>query len=154
MKKLIATVAVAGLLVVGGAGAAWAADDGGSSGSTPAVTRPAAGAARANRPGLRRALRHAVLKVAADTIHIDVQELRTDLRDGQSIAQVAQSKGVDPQQVVDAIVKAADAKIDALAGAGRITSDRAARLKERVPQLASRIVNHVPVHAGSGKTGI
>jgi hypothetical protein len=150
MKKLIATVAVAGLLVVGGAGAAFAADNGGSSGSTPTVTKPAAGAARNRLPALRRTLRRGALKVAADTIHIDVKELRTDLRNGQSVAQVAQSKGVDPTTVVGAIVKAADVKIDSLASAGRISSARAAKLKDRVPALANRLVNTVPKHAATG----
>jgi ribosomal protein S20 len=151
MKKLIATVAVAGLLVVGGAGAAFAADDGGSTGSAPATTQPATGARRAAHPALRRALRRGVLKVSAATIQIDVQELRADLRNGQSIAQVAQSKGVDPKTVVDAIVKAADAKIDALVQKGRISSERAAKVKARVPDLAERAVNRVPKAASAPK---
>ena len=150
MKKLIATVAVAGLLVVGGAGAAFAADTGGSTGSAPAATQPANGARRAAHPALRRALRQGVLKVSAATIQISVQELRTDLRKGQSIAQVAQSKGVDPKTVVDAIVKAADAKIDSLASARHISSARVAKLKGRVPALANRLVNTVPKHAATG----
>jgi hypothetical protein len=151
MKKLIATVAVAGLLVVGGAGAAFAADTGGSTGSAPAATQPANGARRAAHPALRRALRQGVLKVSAATIQISVQELRTDLRNGQSIAQVAQSKGVDPKTVVDAIVKAADAKIAALAQKGRITPERAAKLTARVPDLAQRLVNRVPKGATAPK---
>jgi hypothetical protein len=151
MKKLIATVAVAGLLVVGGAGAASAADTGGSTGSAPATTQPANGARRAAHPALRRALRQGVLKVSAATIHISVQELRTDLRNGQSIAQVAQSKGVDPKTVEDAIVKAADAKIAALVQKGRITSERAAKLTARVPALAQRVVNRVPKAAANPK---
>jgi hypothetical protein len=143
MKKLIATVAVAGLLVVGGAGAAFAAD-GGSTGPNPATTQPAAGARRAGHPALRRGLRRAALRISADTIHVDVDELRADLRNGQSIAQVAQAKGVDPKTVVDALVTAADARIDALASSGRITAERAAKLKEKVPDVAQRVVNHVP----------
>jgi hypothetical protein len=145
MKKLIATVAVAGLLVVAGAGAAFAADNGGSTSSGPS-TQPAARPARNGRPAVRRALRRGALEVAADTIHVDVKELRTDVRNGQSIAQVAQSKGVDPKTVVDAMVKAADAKIDALASSGRITAERAAKIKQRVPDLANRLVNWVPKH--------
>ena len=149
MKKLIATVAVAGLLVVGGAGAAFAADNGGS--STP--TRPANGAARL-RPGIRRGLRHAVLKVSADTIHVSVQELRQDLRNGQSIAQVAQSKGVDAKTVVAAIVKAGDAKVESLVKDGKITSERGQKLEGRLPTLAQRVVNRVPQkHAASGANG-
>jgi uncharacterized membrane protein len=149
MKKLIATVATAGLLVVGGAGAAYAADTGGS--STP--TRPAAGAARL-RPGVRRGLRHAVLKVSADTIGVSVQDLRQGLRSGQSIADVAHSKNVDPQKVVDAIVKAGDTKIESLVTSGKITSERGQKLEARLPDLAQRVVNRVPKqHAAPGAGG-
>ena len=62
-----------------------------------------------------------------------MKDLRTDLRDGQSIAQVAQSKNVDPKTVVDAIVKAGDAKIDSLASSGKISAERAAKMKDRLP---------------------
>ena len=149
MKKLIATVATAGLLVVGGAGAAYAADSGGS--TTP--TRPAAGVARL-RPGIRRGLRHAVLKVSADTIHVSVADLRQALRGGQSIAQVAQSKNVAVQDVVDAIVKAGDTKIESLVSSGKITSERAQLLEARLPDLAKRVVNRVPKqHAAPGTNG-
>jgi hypothetical protein len=149
MKKLIATVATAGLLVVGGAGAASAADTGGS--STP--TQPSAQTARpAGRAAFRRGLRHAVLKVSADTIHIDVTTLRADLRGGQSIAEVAQSKNVDPQTVIDAIVKAADAKVAALVKSNKITAARGAKLEARIPQLASRVVNRVPKRAAAPGT--
>ena len=149
MKKLIATVATAGLLVVGGAGAAYAADSGGS--TTP--TQPATGAARL-RPGIRRGLRHAVLKVSADTIHVSVQDLRQALRSGESIAQVAQSKNVAVQDVVDAIVKAGDTKIESLVTNGKITSERGQKLEARLPDLAQRIVNRVPKqHAALGTNG-
>jgi len=149
MKKLIATVATAGLLVVGGAGAASAADSGGS--TTP--TQPAAGAARL-RPGIRRGLRHAVLKVSADTIHVSVADLRQAVRGGQSIAQVAQSKNVAVQDVVDAIVKAGDTKIESLVSSGKITSERCQKLEARLPDLAQRIVNRVPKqHAAPGTNG-
>jgi hypothetical protein len=147
MKKLIATVTAAGLLVVGGAGAAYAADGGGSTTTAPAQNQPAAGSQHARHPALRQGLRRAVLKTSADTIGVDVQELRTDLRGGQSIAQVAQSKNVDPQTVVDAIVKAGDTRIDSLASSGKISADRAAKLKDRLPDAAAKVVNRVPQHA-------
>ena len=155
MKKLIATVATAGLLVVGGAGAASAADTGGSSSTTQSTTQPSARTAKpAARQAFRQGLRRAVLKVSADTIHIDVKELRTDLRGGQSIAQVAQSKNVDPGTVVAAIVKAADAKVEALVKDSKITSERGTKLEARIPTLANRVVNRVPKRAAApGATG-
>jgi hypothetical protein len=44
------------------------------------------------------------LRTAADTIGIDVRDLVAGLRDGQTLAQVAEANGVDPQAVIDALV--------------------------------------------------
>jgi uncharacterized protein YidB (DUF937 family) len=56
------------------------------------------------RPGRRHPRAVAGLRTAADVIGITVQELGTALRDGQTIAQVAEANGVDPQEVIDALV--------------------------------------------------
>src|SRR4051794_39454499 len=56
-------------------------------------------AARPHRhPRVRRA---AALQAVADAIGIAPADLRTALRDGQTIAQVAQAHNVDPQHVID-----------------------------------------------------
>jgi len=56
----------------------------------------------------RRAHRHprraAAIRTAAEAIGIDAGELRAALRDGQTIAQVAEANGVDPQDAIDALV--------------------------------------------------
>lgn len=129
MKKLIATVTTAGLLVFGGAGVVAAAD-------SPSPTAPTATAGR------RHALRAGVLHVAASSIGIDVKDLVQELRSGKTIAQVAQAHNVDPQKVIDALVSAGNKKIDELVAAGTLDADRAAKLKDKLPWLADRIVNH------------
>jgi chorismate mutase len=55
--------------------------------------------------------RAAAIRTAAEAIGIDADELRTALRDGQTIAQVAEANGVDPQDVVDALVAQATERI-------------------------------------------
>ena len=120
---------------------------------SPPTPAGAAPVRPARHPALRQGLRRAVLKISAATIGIDVKELRTDLRNGQSIAQVAQSKHVDPKTVVDAIVKAGDTKIDSLASSGRIKAERAAEMKDRLPTLADRVVNRVPKHLAAPGAG-
>jgi hypothetical protein len=42
--------------------------------------------------------------VIADTIGIDQADLITQLRDGKTVAEIAQDNGVDPQAVIDALV--------------------------------------------------
>lgn len=138
MKQLIAGVVTAGVLVTGTAAVAGAA--------TTATTAPATTAtvAKHHRHNLRRRLLRAGARIAASTIGISTKELVTEVRSGKSVAQVAQAHNVDPQKVIDAVVKAGDAKIDQLVAASRITAERGAKLKDRLPQLVTRIVNRVP----------
>ncbi len=139
MKKLIATVTTAGLLVLGGTGVAAAAD----------APSPKAPTATAGHSRARHALRKGLLHVAASTIGIDAKDLVKELRGGKTIAQVAQAHHVDPQKVTDALVTAGNKKIDELAAAGKIDADRAAKLKEKLPSLAERVVNHKAPKGGA-----
>jgi hypothetical protein len=113
MKKLVATLSLAGLLVAGSAGVALAQD--GDTGADAGAGAPT------EQPRRHRVVKHAA-KIAADTIGISTQELRDALKSGKSIAQVAQEHGVDPATVVDAIVQARTAKVQ----------ERAQKLVDRV----------------------
>ncbi len=77
-------------------------------------------------------------EAAATALGITVDELRTALRDGQSIAQVAESKGVAIETVIDAIVAERTAKIEEKVTAGDLTREEAdeklAALRERVTE--------------------
>ncbi|MGZ4690942.1 MAG: hypothetical protein ACXVJW_01600 [Acidimicrobiia bacterium] len=127
MKKLIAAATTAGLLIVGTAGVAQATE-------TPS--------AKAAHPALRRGKRLiAAGKIAASTIGIEPKALLDAVKSGKSVADVARSHNVEPQAVVDAIVKAADKKIDDAVDAGKLTADRAATMKERLPSRVTKLVN-------------
>ena len=73
IKKLVATVALAGAVTVGTAGAAFAADSSGT-GSTD----PSAQTGRGH-PVLRREVRRGAVKVITDTLGVSRQDLRTAL---------------------------------------------------------------------------
>jgi polyhydroxyalkanoate synthesis regulator phasin len=90
----------------------------------------------------RRGNRREVAKVVADTIGISPQDLVADLKAGKSIAEVAQAHDVDPKAVADAIVSHATQRIDQAVTDGKLSAERAAKLKERLPEIADRIVNH------------
>ncbi len=132
MKKLIAAVTTAGLLIVGTAGVAAAADS--------PTTKAPAGAAQGH-PALRRHRVKAALKLAATTIGIEPKALAQELKDGKSVADVAKSHNVDPQKVIDAIVAAANKKVDEAVSAGKIDADTAATIKERLPDRVAKLVN-------------
>ena len=47
---------------------------------------------------------HPMLATAAETLGLSEEELLTELRDGQTLGQVADAQGVDRQQLVDALL--------------------------------------------------
>ena len=63
-----------------------------------------------------------------------------ELRAGKTIAAVASAHDVTSQKVVDALVKAGTAKIEAAKQAGKLDAPRAARLEKRLPSAAERFV--------------
>jgi hypothetical protein len=135
MKKLVATVALAGAITAGTAGVAVAADNGGS-----APADPSAQSAK-RHPLIRREVRRAAVKVVTDTLGVSRADLRTALQGGQTISGYATSLGQDPQTVTDALVNAANTKIDQLVADGRLQQDRADTIKGKVPARVEKIMN-------------
>ena len=92
------------------------------------------------------------LQTAADAIGIETDELAAAIRDGQSIAEVAEANGVEPQVVIDALVDAASARIDQAAAEHDLDEDRVEQLKARLPELAETFVNgEFPAFHGSDR---
>ena len=123
MKKLVAAVTVAGVLLAGGS-AAFAAQPDGSGGSGAS----GGGAAQQGRRG------HGVrlaLQTAATTIGVSPADLVTQIRGGKTVAAVAGEHNVDPAGVVNAVVAALNQRIDQAAAQGKIDADRAAKAKEK-----------------------
>jgi len=81
------------------------------------------------------------LDAAAGAIGITVEELRTALQGGQSLADVAESKGVDPEKVVSALVAGLKTHLDEEVASGRHTQAEAdqklARATERIRAFVS-----------------
>jgi len=96
----------------------------------------------------RKELRKEAVESAAKTIGIPVETLRADFKAGQSIADVATSKGVDPQNVVKAWVTAADARIEKAVTDGKLTQEQADKATAKVPTIANKLVNF---HKGDRK---
>ena len=140
-KKIIASALVGGALfgglaIAGPAGAA-------------APTAAAAAPGHAGKGHLvawlrshRRELRKDGLDLSAKTIGITPSELRTDLKAGNSIAGVATQHDVTPQTVVNALVSAADTKINQAASAHKLTSTQANKIEAWLPGRVTKIVNH------------
>ena len=100
-----------------------------------------AGPIGGHRGGLRG--RGADLSVAASTIGVTAEELRTALQSGQSIADVAKSKNVDPQAVVDAMVAAMNQRLAESVSSGKLTQEKADELAASATTRITDIVNGV-----------
>ena len=135
-KKALATVTAAGILTLGGASVAYAAD--GSVGTAGG----AAATARAQHPEAIRAALKTAFTAAADTLGMTPQELKDAVKTGpQSVASVAGDKA---GAVVDAVTAALNQKLDEAVANGNFPAERADKAHGRIPQIAERFVNRVP----------
>lgn len=87
--------------------------------------------------------RGADLGVVESTLGVTPTELRTALENGHSIADVARAKSLDPQIVIDALIRDRAAKLDQAVKDGRISQAQADRLKATLAQRAADQVNGV-----------
>jgi len=83
------------------------------------------------------------LETAAKAIGISVDELRTALIAGQTLAQVAEAKGVSRQTVVDALVAGHNARIDRAVAEGGLTAEKAVAKKAGVVAHVTAEVDEV-----------
>jgi uncharacterized protein (DUF433 family) len=79
--------------------------------------------------------------VAAETIGIEPGELLVALRDGRTIAEVAEEHGVAPEAVIDAIVASQREMLDAAVESGRLTREQADAIAEDLEERATELVN-------------
>ena len=108
------------------------------------------GRRRGGRQMLQR-LASMELDVAATTIGVAPDVLRSAVSDGRSISAVAADAGVPSDRVVDAVVRDANAKVDRAVADGRMASDRASMLRTRLPNWAEQLVLQTPrMLAGTG----
>jgi len=107
------------------------------------TTAPKGSADHDGRPGprFRMAGGGIELEVAAKTLGLSTDELRTQLRDGKSLAEVAKAQGVDKQKLIDALVAAGEKRLD----------EAKANLPDRVAEAVDAA--HVPGEGGFGRGG-
>jgi transposase-like protein len=138
LMQVIATATTAAVLGTIGVSVAGATTSGGSSPTSASAT---ANPNRAARRGVLAGLRKQALALAAKTIGVKPADLANELKAGKSVADVANEHNVQPQTVIDALVHAADNKIEAAKTAGKITPDQASKLEAKVPDTVTKLVN-------------
>jgi hypothetical protein len=109
---------------------------------------------RVNGTGGRKGGPGGVVKAGLDTvataIGISEDDLRTELKAGKTIAQVAEANDVTAQEVIDAIVDASTKAIDEAVAKGTLTEERAADIKEDLEERATSMVNETHPARGRG----
>jgi hypothetical protein len=90
------------------------------------------------------------LDPAAKALGISSAELKTDLANGQTIAQIAKSKNIDLNKVIDALVADESAKIDAAVKAGHLSKVQGDNLKSHLKAVITMSVNNAFPKGPSG----
>jgi polyhydroxyalkanoate synthesis regulator phasin len=81
------------------------------------------------------------LDAAAEAIDIGTSDLLSALRNGRTIAEVAEAHGVQVSEVIDAIVTAEHDRLDELVADGRLTHEQADELSADLEERATDLVN-------------
>jgi hypothetical protein len=116
---------------------------------------PNGGPGKAFGPRLGFGILNAGLDNVAKALGITTDELKTDLAKGMSIADIAKSKNVDVNKVIDQLVADASAKIDRAVQNGRLTQSQADQLKSAIRSAITALVNNslpdLPAMKGGGR---
>lgn len=146
MNRTLRNAAVAAALIGVPLAGATLAPSFASAQDTPTEEAPAPDAETA--PGGEEAPREGChgrhgpkLDAAAEAIGIERDALAEALRSGETIADVAAANGVDVQTVIDAMVTAANERIDQAVTDGRLTEDEAAEKRAEIDQRVTDAVN-------------
>jgi hypothetical protein len=114
----------------------------------------------ANAKGLGLRIRNAIAKhrgafvpgarvkergAAATYIGITRQELRTELRSGKSLAQIATAHGKTAAGLVDAMLAPAKARLDKAVQNGRLTQQQENQMLARLQDVLQKVVARTPV---------
>lgn len=105
---------------------------------------------RASGPGERHGghgmfARGVASEALTDLLGLDAQELRQQLRDGTTLAEIAEAQGVDPQAVVDELVGELEERVDNAVENGRIDQAEAdEKLAEAEAKIADMVQNGRP----------
>ena len=82
--------------------------------------------------GMYHRAAHGLVTIVSEQLEMDKVGVMEALRDGKTIAQLAEEKGVDTQDIVDAFMVKVEEKLDVAVENGRLTEDEAAEKLEAI----------------------
>jgi hypothetical protein len=77
----------------------------------------------------------------AEILGMEPDEMAEALRSGESLADLAEANGVDPQDLVDAMVTEVEERVDSALEADRIDEEKAAEILENATERAEDVVS-------------
>lgn len=102
-----------------------------------------------NKPRPQAIVKNA-LETAAQTIGIEVQELKDGLKSGKTVAEVASENGSSGDAVIAALVSKANAAIDQAVADGKLDASKAEEAKAKAAERITKFVNEGgPRHQGA-----
>ena len=88
-----------------------------------------------------------IIEASAEVLDMSVDDLKAQLKDGKSLAEVAEAQGMSVDDFKAGFLDKGKAKLDALVGEDKLTQDRADSLYQRLQDNIDNIVN---AHPGDG----
>lgn len=93
------------------------------------------------------------IDTAAQVLGMDVTDLAAQRHDGQSLAQIAQSKGMSADTLIAELLKARKTALDAAVAAGTITRAQADYMMQHMSDTITDRVNNTDTGPGAGAGG-
>ena len=85
---------------------------------------------------------HDALDPIAKALGISTDELQNDLKNGQSIADIAKAQNVDLSKVVDAVMTEVQGRLDQMVKDNKLSQDQADRIEARLKERITDALNH------------
>ncbi len=94
------------------------------------------------------------LSTASSFLGLTVQQIQTDLQNGQTLADIAKAQGKTADDLVTALVAAEKSNLDAAVSAGKLSSDQEAKIVAALQtQIANAVNNTRPTPSAAGGPG-
>lgn len=100
------------------------------------------------RPGVCRQGADFVLKATAQVLDVPVGQVVEEVKQGKSLAQVAEAQGMAVEEFKVALVDQIQIQLDEMVAEGDLTQERAERIFQRIEEYIDRIVNAHPNPGG------
>jgi len=84
------------------------------------------------------------MEAAATVLGLEPEELLSELKDGKTVAEVAEEQGMAVDEFTSAMLAEVQQELDALVAEGKLTQEQADAIYERVEENIDDIVNALP----------